>query len=73
VLLALIAVHVAAIVIYRLLIGRKLTGAMFTGRAELEPGVEPMRLAKWWVAIICLLAALAVSRWVVDGAPLPGT
>lgn len=73
ILLALIVVHVAAILFYRLLVGRKLTGAMFTGRAYLEPGVEPMRPAKWWIAGLCLLAALAVSRWVVAGAPPLGT
>jgi cytochrome b len=73
VVLALIVVHIAAIVVYRLILGRKLTGAMFSGRAELEPGVEPMRPAKWWVAIVCLLAALAFSRWVVAGAPPLGT
>jgi cytochrome b len=73
ILLALIAVHIAAIVIYRLLLGKKLTGAMFSGRAALDPGVEPMRPAKWWIAVVCLLAALAVSRWVVAGAPLLGT
>jgi hypothetical protein len=28
-----------------------------------------MRPAKWWVAVICLAIALAVSRWVVAGAP----
>jgi cytochrome b len=73
VLLALIILHVAAIVFYRLALGRKLTGAMFTGRAALEPGVERMRPGRGWVAILCLLAALAVSRWVVAGAPPLGT
>jgi len=73
VLLALIAVHVVAIVVYRLLLGRNLTGPMLTGRAALEPGVEPMRPGRGWIAIVCLLAALAVSRWVVAGAPPLGT
>ena len=73
ILLALIVVHVAAILFYRLLVGRKLTGAMFTGRADLEPEVEPMRPGRGWVAVVCLLVALAVSRWVVAGAPPLGT
>ena len=73
ILLALIVVHIAAIVFYRLLVGRKLTAAMFTGRADLEPEVEPMRPGRGWVAVVCLLAALAVSRWVVAGAPPLGT
>lgn len=69
VLLALIVIHIAAIVFYRLLLGRKLTGRMFTGRAALEPGVEPMRPGKGWVAVVCLIAALALSRWIIAGAP----
>jgi hypothetical protein len=42
---------------------------MITGKAMLEPGVEPMRPGKWWAALFCLAAAFAVSRWVVAGAP----
>ena len=68
VLIALIVLHIAAIVFYRLR-GRKLSLPMITGRAALEPDVEPMRQGKWWVAVICLAIAVAVSRWVVAGAP----
>lgn len=68
VLVALIAVHVAAIVYYRLR-GKRLTEAMITGRGDLEPGVEPMRAAKWWVALACLALAIAITRWVIAGAP----
>jgi hypothetical protein len=28
-----------------------------------------MRPGRWWVALLCLLAALAVTRWVIAGAP----
>ena len=73
VVLALIVLHVAAIIYYRLAEGKKLTKPMVTGRAVLESEVEPMRPAKWWAAVICLLAALAVSRWIVAGAPPLGT
>ena len=69
VLLALIVLHVAAIVIYRLALGRRLTGAMVSGRAALDPDVEPMRPGRGWIALACLLAALAVGRWVAAGAP----
>lgn len=65
---SLIALHVAAIIFYRLR-GKKLTKPMITGRAVLDPGAEPMRLAKWWVALICVAAAFALARWVVAGAP----
>ena len=42
---------------------------MITGRAALEPGAEPMRPGKWWVAVICLAVALGITRWVIAGAP----
>lgn len=70
VVLALIALHVAAVLFYRLVLGKKLTLPMITGRGALEPGVEPMRPARWWVALLCLAAAFAIVRWVVAGAPL---
>ncbi|MBA3512707.1 MAG: cytochrome b/b6 domain-containing protein [Sphingomonas sp.] len=70
VLLALIGLHVAAVLFYRLVMGKKLTAPMIVGRGVLEPGVEPMRPAGGWVAIVCLLVALGVTRWIVAGAPL---
>ncbi len=70
ILLALIGLHIAAVLFYRVALGKKLTGPMITGRAALERDVQPMRPARGWVAIICLLVALAVSRWIVAGAPL---
>jgi cytochrome b len=69
VLLALIALHVAAILFYRIVHHKKLVGAMITGRTEAEAGVEPLRPVRWWVPLLCLLAALAVTRWVIAGAP----
>src|SRR5437764_13020350 len=54
IILGLIALHVAAIVFYRVFRGQKLTKPMITGKAELTPGTEPMRPGKWWVAVICL-------------------
>lgn len=73
VVLGLIVLHVGAILCYWLVLGQKLTKPMITGRAALDPGVEPMRPGKWWVAVICLLAAFAVARWIVAGAPPLGT
>ena len=73
VLLALVGLHVAAILLYRLALGRNLLGPMITGEAELEPGIEPMRAGKWWVAFICLVAAIAITRWIIGGAPPLGT
>jgi cytochrome b len=68
VIVGLVALHLAAIIYYRLR-GQRLTRPMITGKAELPPGTEPMRPAKWWVAIACLAVAIAISRWVVAGAP----
>ena len=48
VIVGLIALHVAAIIFYRLR-GKKLTNPMITGRAVLRPGIEPMRPGKWWL------------------------
>ena len=56
-----IVLHVAAILFYRLARGKKLTKPMITGKAALEPGVEPMRPGKWWVAMLCLAAAIAIT------------
>jgi cytochrome b len=68
VILGLIVLHVAAIIFYRLR-GKDLTGPMITGRGPLGAGVEPMRPGKWWVALICLAVGIAVTRWVIAGAP----
>lgn len=68
VLLSLIALHVVAIIFYKFR-GRGLLKPMITGSGEIEPGVESMRPSKGWVAIICLIAAIAITRWVIAGAP----
>jgi cytochrome b len=73
VLLAVIGLHVAAILLYRLALGRNLLGPMITGKAELAPGVEPMRPGKWWVALLCAVIAIAITRWIIGGAPPFGT
>lgn len=68
VLLALIVIHVAAI-FYFWFRGRNLVKPMITGRGPVEAGIEPMRPGKWWVALLCLVAAIAAVRWVLAGAP----
>jgi cytochrome b len=68
VILALIALHIAAIVFYRFR-GRKLTLPMITGRAVLDPGIEAMRPGKWWVALICLGIGVGITRWIIAGLP----
>ena len=73
VLLVFIALHVAAVLFYRLFLGKRLVKPMLTGVAELDPEAEPMRPGKWWVAALCLVIALGVARWIVAGAPPLGT
>jgi cytochrome b len=73
VLLIFIGLHVAAIAIYRLFLGKQLIGPMISGRAALDPDVEPMRPGRWWAALLCLVAAIAITRWVIAGAPPLGT
>ena len=68
VLLALIVIHLLAIVFYRLR-GRKLIKPMITGRAPIAPGTEAMRSGKWAIALLCLAVSLAITRWVIAGAP----
>lgn len=68
VLLALIALHVTAILFYRLR-GKSLVKPMITGRGEVQPGLEPMRPGKWWAALLCLVIAIGITRWVIAGAP----
>ena len=68
VILGLIALHLFAIIVYRLR-GRNLTLPMITGRTALEPGTRPMRPGKWWVALICLAVGVGVTRWIIAGVP----
>ena len=68
VLLVLIGLHIAAILLYRLR-GKRLIGPMVTGHGAAEPGMEPMRRGKVWAAILCLLIAIGITRWVIAGAP----
>ena len=69
VLLALIGLHVAAVLFYWIAKKQNLIGPMLTGKAALDPDAEPMRPAKWWAALLCVIAAIAVTRWIIAGAP----
>ena len=69
ILLVLIGIHIAAVLFYWLARKQNLVKPMVTGRAELDPDSEPMRPAKLWVALLCLLASIAFARWILAGAP----
>jgi cytochrome b len=73
VLLVLIGLHVAAVLFYLLFRRRNLVAPMVTGRAAIDPEAEPMRPGRWWAALLCLAAAIAVARWVIAGAPTFGS
>jgi cytochrome b len=68
-LLVLISLHVAAILFYRVALGKRLLGAMITGKSSLDSSAEPMRPGKGWVAVLCLMLALGLTRWIIAGAP----
>jgi cytochrome b len=62
---ALIALHLAAILFYAVAKRRNLTGAMVTGRAALPAGSDSPAMAPWWrAAILAVLAGLAA--WFVS-------
>ena len=64
VLLALVALHVAAIAFYRLYAGEDLVRPMLTGR---KPGTGPApRLARAWLALVALAASTA-AVWTLVG------
>ena len=68
VVVGLILLHVAAILFYHFR-GRDLTKPMITGKAVLDPEAQPMKAGKWWVALICLVIGIGITRWIIAGAP----
>ena len=73
VLLVFMGLHIAAVLFYLVFARKNLVGPMISGRASLDPEAEPMRPGKWWAAVLCLVIALAVTRWIVAGAPPLGS
>lgn len=69
ILLILIGLHIAALLFYRLVLGKKLIWPMISGKGVAEAGAEPMRRGRWWVALLCLVAGIGVTRWLIAGAP----
>jgi cytochrome b len=68
VIIALVLLHVGAIIYYRIR-GKPLVGAMITGKGQLPEGAAPMRSGRWWVALLCLIAGVALTRWLIAGLP----
>jgi cytochrome b len=62
-LLALIALHVAAILFYALAKRRNLVTPMLTGSGSAPAGTAPMRGAPAWRFVLALLVSIGVSLW----------
>jgi cytochrome b len=68
VIVALAALHIAAILFYRLVRGRRLVGPMVTGRTRWA-GAAPA-MAPWWRTALVAAAAAAIAWFVANGARL---
>jgi len=68
-LLPIIGIHLAAIFFYWAACRMKLTIPMITGKAELDPNIEPMRPAPPRRAWSIAAAALGLTAWVIAGVP----
>ena len=69
VLVALIALHVAAILYYLLARRDNLVRAMVTGSRPMEGSVRGMAAVPAWRAVACLLLAFGFAGWIWYGAP----
>jgi cytochrome b len=63
ILLALIALHIAAILFYALVRRRNLIGAMLTGRGNAPEGVKEMRGAPIWRLAIAVAISMGTAAW----------
>jgi cytochrome b len=66
-LLALVALHVAAIVYYALVRRDNLLAPMLSGSRDMPDGAEPMRPAPLWRAGLALVLAIGVGWWAWSG------
>lgn len=73
VLLGLIALHVAAILYYRVARGKNLVGPMLSGRARLAAGTQGMVAAPAGRLALALAIAAALTWWIWSGLPPLGT
>ena len=67
--LALIALHVGAILYYALVKRDEIVRPMVTGKGKAELGAEPMRPASAPRLVIALIAAIGFGWWIFAGAP----
>lgn len=70
-LLGLIGLHLGAIVFYRVKYGKRLVGAMITGKKKTQAGSEDMGASRPWLALGLLALAITLVWGVVSLAPPP--
>ena len=68
-LLALVVLHVAAVLYHQLVRGEKLLQAMLRGRAANREGLYPS--APWWLALVIAVLVAAALWWGLGQAPQP--
>ncbi len=66
----LVALHIAAVAFYSLVLKKPLVRPMITGRAVNDADAEPAR-GGGWIALLVALAITATAVWVASGGLLP--
>ncbi len=69
VILAVVVLHILAIVFYLTVKRDNLVGPMITGSKRYASPVSAPRMAPLWRALICLVIAWGIAGWVWSGAP----
>jgi len=69
VILALTALHIAAILYYRIVKRDGLIGPMVSGRRTFTDAVPAPRIAPLWLALVCAAIAAVLALWVSWGLP----
>jgi cytochrome b len=72
VILALVALHVAAILFYLLVRRDNLIGPMISGRRAMSADTAAPKIASPWRFAVCAMVAGLIAWWMAIGAPLPG-
>ncbi|MFT4026317.1 MAG: cytochrome b/b6 domain-containing protein [Novosphingobium sp.] len=69
VILAVVVLHVAAVLFYLTVKRDNLIGPMITGRKRYAVPVAAPKPAAWWRAVLCLVVAWGIAGWAWSGAP----
>ncbi len=69
IILALVVLHIAAILFYTFIKKDRLVPPMITGSKDLPAAMAAPTMAPAWRIIPCLLIALALAWWIAKGAP----